>query len=447
MLSKSYSYALVCSVMLLGACGGQEAGTAVSRTRVNADVTSQTTNPLGNVEPHSQGSAQGGTVAPSAAPSPAITSEIAQVNPVETTYQNSRGNLVSRVRLPMVPEYMGKIPDTGVTASQCYGAGGTALISCTSAAAIALNPQQDGMIGRDVTDSSSVDGQLGFSYSTVANSAGGMYDKTECVKDDITGLTWEGKTASGVHSKFTYYTYAQAAAFVADTNVSKLCGFEDWRLPTAVELQSLVDYGVASGDPAVLTPAIDRTWFPNTQDSYYLSSSAVFGTALVVGFSDGWTRGDSSTLFYVRLVRGAKITTSFVVSADGQEVTDTKAGLIWRRCAEGATFNGSTCIGSTETGGTSYSHEPAFAQAKTQAIATGLAWRLPNIKELANLSADLAGYTVAFPGAPEWLWSSTPQAGDPYSAWTVQRSGSVDASLGNRTVNTYIRMRLVRNAP
>ncbi len=432
--------------MLLAACGGQEAGTAIPRTLVNADVTSQTTNSSGNVEPLLQGFAKGGTVAPAAAPSPAITSEIVQVNPVETTYQNSRGNLESRVRLPMVPEYMGKIPDTGVTASQCYGAGGVASISCTSAAAIALNPQQDGMIGRDVTDPSNADGQLGFSYSAVANPAGGNYDKTACVKDDITGLMWEGKTTSGLHSKFTYYTIAQAAAFVADTNVSKLCGFEDWRLPTAVELQTLVDYGVASGDPSVLAPAIDRTWFPNTQDSYYLSSSAVYNP-LVVGFSDGSTRGDSSTLFYARLVRGAKITTSFVVSADGQEVTDTKAGLIWRRCAEGATFNGSTCVGSTETGGTSYSHEPAFAQAKAQAIATGLAWRLPNIKELTNLSANLTNYTAAFPGAPEWLWSSTPQAGDPYSAWTVQRSGSVDATLGNRTVYTYIRMRLVRNAP
>jgi hypothetical protein len=89
------------------------------------------------------------------------------------------------------------LTDTGITASQCYKAGSDTLVSCTDAAAIALNDKQDGMLGRDVTTPDNADGKLGFSYSTVPNPAGGNFDVTECVKDNITGLTWEGKTATG----------------------------------------------------------------------------------------------------------------------------------------------------------------------------------------------------------------------------------------------------------
>jgi len=35
----------------------------------------------------------------------------------------------------------------------------------------------------------------------------------------------------------------------------------------------------------------------------------------------------------------------FAVSADGQQVTDSTSGLVWRRCAEGMKWNGSICAG------------------------------------------------------------------------------------------------------
>ncbi|MEQ1813101.1 MAG: DUF1566 domain-containing protein [Candidatus Nitrotoga sp.] len=98
----------------------------------------------------------------------------------------------------------------------------------------------------------------------------------------------------------------------------------------------------------------------------------------------------------------------FTISADGNEVTDQKTGLIWRRCAEGMNWDGSTCAGVATT----FTHEAALQRAAVQATSTGTAWRLPNIKELSSIidgnrsipAIDLA----AFPATPSNLfWSAS----------------------------------------
>ena len=196
----------------------------------------------------------------------------------------------------------GLLNDTGVTASQCYQAGSGTLVSCSSAAALALNNAQDGMSGRDAngTTNGSADGKLGFSFAAVA---GG------CVRDNVTGLMWEVKTNDGGLRDWntTYTNYGDgragdASAYVTAVNASGLCGHNDWRLPSADELQSIVDYGVAYPGPT-----IDTTWFPNTKGSVYWTSSPYVGYsayAWVVDFDYGYVgygyRGGSG---YVRLVR------------------------------------------------------------------------------------------------------------------------------------------------
>ena len=227
------------------------------------------------------------------------------------------------------PAATGRLPDTGITASQCYAAGSDALVSCTSAAAIALNSQQDGMRGRDVASNDNTDGKAGFSYTKIgANGETLPASATvwSCVKDNITGLMWEVKTADrglrDMSKSYTNYdsttslqiggttapTQAQIDAatnsvgFRNAVNTAGLCGATDWRLPTADDLQGIVDYGVAYPGST-----IDATWFPNTHNLAFWSSSPFVGVEVAWGVS--FSHGDVSFYFvrgsplYVRLVR------------------------------------------------------------------------------------------------------------------------------------------------
>ena len=220
----------------------------------------------------------------------------------------------------------GKLNDTGITADQCYQAGSDTLVACSSAGAIALNNAQDGMTGRDADTASNgnTDGKLGFSFSSVT---GG------CVQDNVTGLMWEVKTADGglrdMNKTYTNYDSTTAlqkwngSAYVAPTqaeidaatntggfvtavNATNLCGHNDWRLPTADELQSIVDYGVPSPGPT-----LDASWFPNTQGNVFWSASPFVGYSSYAWYVDFGYYGvvDNNVrnnALYVRLVRAGQ---------------------------------------------------------------------------------------------------------------------------------------------
>ena len=132
----------------------------------------------------------------------------------------------------------------------------------------------------------------------------------------------------------------------------------------------------------------------------------------------------------------------FSISDDGQEVTDQASGLVWRRCAEGMNWSGATCAGSA----LEFTHENALIRARTEAAASGKAWRLPNVKELSSLvdrsrfnpSIDVA----AFPATPPtFFWSSSPYAGSSDVAWSVSFSdGSVRSDFGFRVFSFAVRL-------
>ncbi len=132
----------------------------------------------------------------------------------------------------------------------------------------------------------------------------------------------------------------------------------------------------------------------------------------------------------------------FVPSASGEEVTDTQTGLIWRRCSEGQTWTGGTCAGSFGT----YTWDNVLAHAKSTANSTGVAWRLPNVKELQSLVDRSVQYpsidSSVFPGVPGlWFWTSTQSAGNASLAWVVNFNVGY-VSCGYR--NDYYAVRLVR---
>ncbi len=159
------------------------------------------------------------------------------------------------------------LPKTGQTL--CYDAGGT--IACAGTG-------QDGDLQAGVTVSSR------FVAGPTA----------DCVTDSLTGLIWvRSPSLTG-----TTWVNALTAA-----NNLDLCGFTDWRLPNRVELDSLLNYGVAN-----IATELNASGFSNVGD-WYWSSTTIAGTpgdAAIVGLAYGHATSSakSNTYSYTWPVRG-----------------------------------------------------------------------------------------------------------------------------------------------
>jgi len=146
--------------------------------------------------------------------------------------------------------------------------------------------------------------------------------------------------------------------------------------------------------------------------------------------------------FLLLLSAGAGIAQErFTASADGQEVTDSRTGLIWRRCAEGMVFKGKTC-----TGQAAYLSAP---DAATRAKAAGAEWRLPILKELSSIvsarEADVDKAAIdpnAFPATPVARFWTSSSTGPGYFTFV----GFSDGSAGEAPRATSAAVRLVRSA-
>lgn len=299
-----------------------------------------------------------------------------------------------------------KLPHSGVTGTQCYQVGSDALGNCVLRSASNLSPQQDGHRSQIRP----------MSYSMV-----GVYPISSCVMDNVTGLVWEGKTASGERSVANTYSnfgdgrVGDASAYVARVNQLALCGFTDWRLPTAGELLGLMDFGQIGNR---LNPA----WFGVTANTYWSSSPVEPWYNKAVHFEGGaiatiYINGNShNSQLAVRLVRGASFTgarfavgtAAYPGDAANNVINDLKTGLQWRRCEEGRRWIGTRCQGLMYV----FAHQDALLWAQTMP-----GWRLPNVKELHSLVPESGTYAMdpqAFPGAESWgYWTSTPNTAAP----------------------------------
>ena len=329
-----------------------------------------------------------------------------------------------------------KLPNSGVTSTQCLQAGNNTLVACTDTAATSLNPQQDGHR---------------FNMNPMRFLLLTGFTSDQCMADEITGLIWEGKTSSGTRAGTNTYTRlgnnaaTDASGYVAAVNALNLCGFSDWRLPTALELQTTVRYG-DTAPPMALTkgPA-------GTQAGKYWSSDTSSGSSgFTTSFADGMVFTDStSNANYVRLVRGSMLngprfsfsSVSYAGDAANNLVNDALTGLQWRRCLEGMVWNGSTCTG---TAG-SFSQEQALVHARDQS-----GWRLPNVKELGSIvdrtrTASPRIDTTAFPALGQTAaWSSTPLVANTAGAWAV---GFTTGAVGYTGRTDPTGVRLVRINP
>ncbi len=340
--------------------------------------------------------------------------------------------------------------DTGM--AHCVTPHGKLTSDCTGTG-------QDGETGRDATTPRKADGHAGFKYAKLDAGGHGLPRDAaswHCVADRVTGLVWEMKTDHGVHGANRLYTNygdgssGDTSALVAAANARTLCGASNWRLPTVNELQGLIDYGAASG------PQIDAAWFPNTRENWYWTSTGYANDPLAswaVYFSAG-SGGDGAGQRMFRL--GARLvhdTTPATLPADpgtryafaGDEVTDTWTSLVWKRCSAGQAWSGTQCTGMLK--------ETEWADALNAAVAestrTGLAWRLPNAKELSSIMDRSTNYPAmdlsVFPGTPAvaYYWTSTPSAADPTQAWTLDIRGGYTQTYP--AAGYLIAMRFVRS--
>lgn len=149
-------------------------------------------------------------------------------------------------------------------------------------------------------------------------------------------------------------------------------------------------------------------------------------------------------------------TTAHMVGNSNGTVTDPKTGLIWKRCSEGQTWNGSGCNGTPVT----YAWRSALLLA--QAVNTGQTgtenqgftdWRLPNIKELQSLierqcygpAINITNFPNTPNGAdeaPPWYWSATPVASG-NQAWAVSSydgNSYLPKNFSDKTDLNYVRL-------
>jgi hypothetical protein len=200
-------------------------------------------------------------------------------------------------------------------------------------------PRQDAEMGRDAAAlAGKLDkkggGHAGFDYTKLDGAGKPLpvgATAWVCVRDNVTGLVWENKTADGglrdSGNTYSWYnpdsatnggwegvqdggacsgsacdTYAYAKA----VNAKKLCGFTAWRLPSRRELQSLVDFSIAYPGPM-----IDGEYFVNMLfDGFWSASPSAYGSdyAWGVNFNYG-VAGNANKKDYgsaVRLVRGGQ---------------------------------------------------------------------------------------------------------------------------------------------
>jgi Protein of unknown function (DUF1566) len=99
----------------------------------------------------------------------------------------------------------------------------------------------------------------------------------------------------------------------------------------------------------------------------------------------------------------------FSVSSNGHEVLDSSTQLVWRRCAEGMTWNGLYCAGKALT----FTHRSALQRAMAQSLVTDTAWRVPSLKELlsvadpTNLQISAVDASVFSNFPPQRFWTSS----------------------------------------
>jgi hypothetical protein len=250
------------------------------------------------------------------------------------------------------------------------------------------------------------------------------------VSDLVTHLMWQQRVPStGGASDDGNLTWAEADATCGSL---VLASHTDWRLPTQIELVSLVDYSNFGEGQGHAHAPVDESVFPDTPADAFWSSTRHAGSAaeawtvyMDVGFTYAY---DVTTVGKVRCVRST--------TPPAATVVDTATELTWQRALAAA-------------GGDDGAGRSTWAHAKTACASLGSGYRVPTVKELLTIvdfsrsSPAIDTSATAFPDTPpDAFWTATPLAGlPPTSAWFVNFA---DGYAGNGEMTQPSRVRCVR---
>ncbi len=229
------------------------------------------------------------------------------------------------------------------------------------------------------------------------NAASYVDNKDGTVTDRISGLLWERLASSSTYTQPEAVNYCLAKG-------------PRWRLPTRLELVSLVDFTVPAPGPTI------NQAFAGTPSTIFWTSSldthdpsSALGVSFDIGYADYDNVGDSGEVRCVSSVANGSRCLPNRYQVDAAVVHDVATGLTWQAemAAEPYTWN----------------------DAKAYCSGLNSGWRLPSVAELQTIvdeaSAPSAIDPRAFPDTPGAVfWTSSPVAGQPY-AWGIDFSNGV----------------------
>jgi len=317
----------------------------------------------------------------------------------------------------------------GNAATGGSGAGGRASggSSGTGGAAGGAGAGETGTGGQASGGTSGTGGGAGGNGGSAADTCGGFvmpnpvasglphpasYDTSAAgvVSDKVTGLMWERSVNPTPCSGSATCVQGAAADYC---NANRTGGHADWRLPTVLELVSILDFTIGSPGPMIDTVAFPATPAENFWTSMQFSGGGGAPTGWLVRFGSGLTYYDisgGSARFRVRCVRapmpatGCSTQPRFTVQGTGgaATVTDAATKLVWQQARSATTL--------------------IADDAKAYCVAP---FRLPSVKELQtivdyvvnNKALGTAAVDAAtFPDTPpDYFWSSSACVDEPGS--------------------------------
>jgi hypothetical protein len=284
------------------------------------------------------------------------------------------------------------------------------------------------------------------SYTDLGNGA---------VRDNVTCLVWEKANPS------TQGTWQASVDRCAALGTSSYAGFNDWRLPTRMEMASLIDPTL--GRTAYASPPFTTTSGAYATGSYWWETiQGINGANLAWGYgANGMTSNAYSlagTNFVTRCVRGngtGEAPNALAVEPANHytvvsgETTDNYTGLVWQS-------------GFSPPPTMAWADAPAYCASLTLNGHTG--FRVPTLGELSStVNEARVGNAVvlsAFPGTPNgckdpsyWFWAAESQSAT--ADWGLSYcDGFTGTNVGTTAngVNTWdyfptANVRCVRNGP